>query len=203
MGFLVQREFNIRWQYLLLITVHVYYPNSPINAHWVVWVYAIFLAFEGLTCTKWQAYLLRGIYQSFERYVYQCSWSHHWLYWVHMRHIYWYSCLICAHEVICICSIWGPFLLSAHIWLWHNKQKLLHTVVLTCICSNVVLAMYTRVLVQWDIYVWCGRHICSGAYANKVKYMYSSAPGCTVDYSKFIWSIYIYIDKVASYQCMN
>ena len=35
--------------------------------------------------------------------------------------------------------------------------------------------MKTTLLVQWDIYMQCGRHICSGAYANNVKCMHTSA----------------------------
>ena len=37
------------------------------------------------------------------------------------------------------------------------------------------------IVVQWDKYVQCGRHICSGAYASNVKCMYTSAPGHTAD----------------------
>ena len=32
--------------------------------------------------------------------------------------------------------------------------------------------MVTAVVVQWDKYVQCGRHICSGTFANNVKCMY-------------------------------
>ena len=43
----------------------------------------------------------------------------------------------------------------------------------------------TIVLVQWYMYVQCGRHIYSGAYANNMKCIYSKT--CQiVDYSKFI-----------------
>ena len=34
---------------------------------------------------------------------------------------------------------------------------------------------------QWEIYMQCGRHICSGAYASAVEYMYTSAPGQIID----------------------
>ena len=35
--------------------------------------------------------------------------------------------------------------------------------------------MWTTVRMQWEKYMQCGRHICSGAYVNNVKYMYTSA----------------------------
>ena len=35
----------------------------------------------------------------------------------------------------------------------------------------------------------CGKHICSGAYANNVKCMHSIAPDCTADCSEFILGI--------------
>ena len=41
--------------------------------------------------------------------------------------------------------------------------------------------MQTTVEVQGDMYVQCGRHICSGAYASNVEYMYNSASGHIVD----------------------
>ena len=37
--------------------------------------------------------------------------------------------------------------------------------------------MYTTVEVQWDTYVQCGRHICSGAYLSNMELMYSSGHG--------------------------
>ena len=40
--------------------------------------------------------------------------------------------------------------------------------------------------VQWNIYVQCGRHICSGPYASKVECMYTSASGHIVDCSELI-----------------
>ena len=41
-------------------------------------------------------------------------------------------------------------------------------------------------VMQWDNYVQYGRHICSWAYVNNVKCMYTSAPGNTVDSSEFV-----------------
>ena len=41
--------------------------------------------------------------------------------------------------------------------------------------------MLSVVLVQWNVYVQCGRHICSGAYIVNVECMYTSAPGHTFD----------------------
>ena len=46
----------------------------------------------------------------------------------------------------------------------------------------------------------CGGHICSGAYANNVKCMYTSAPG-HVDSNEFLLGTYI--DMVASYLHMK
>ena len=42
------------------------------------------------------------------------------------------------------------------------------------------------VVVQYNIYVQCGRHISSEAYTNDVKCMYNSSPGDTVDCSEFL-----------------
>ena len=41
-------------------------------------------------------------------------------------------------------------------------------------------------MVQWDIHMRYGRHICSGASAIDVKGIYSSVSGCTVDCSELI-----------------
>ena len=41
--------------------------------------------------------------------------------------------------------------------------------------------MLTTVAVKWDIHVEFGRHICSGAYVNNVKCIYTSDCGHTVD----------------------
>ena len=46
--------------------------------------------------------------------------------------------------------------------------------------------MVTTVEVQRDIYVQCGRHICSGPYASNVKSIYTSASGLIVYCSEFI-----------------
>ena len=44
--------------------------------------------------------------------------------------------------------------------------------------------MKTILLVQCDIHVLCGRHICAGACAYNIKFMYTSA--CGDDYSELI-----------------
>ena len=44
---------------------------------------------------------------------------------------------------------------------------------------------------QVDRPVQCGRHICSEAYANNEKYMYTSVSDHIVDCSEFISAIYI------------
>ena len=36
----------------------------------------------------------------------------------------------------------------------------------------------------------CGRHMCLGAYANNVQYLYIIASGHIVDCSEFLWGIY-------------
>ena len=64
---------------------------------------------------------------------------------------------------------------------------------LTYICSSVA--------VQWDKYIQCDRHICSGEYASDVKCMYTSVPGLIMDCSEFIRDMYT--DLVVSYQHMN
>ena len=57
--------------------------------------------------------------------------------------------------------------------------------------------MKTTVVVQWDIHMQCGRHICSEAYVNNVKCMYTSACADIVDCTEFIWGICT--DMVVSY----
>ena len=55
--------------------------------------------------------------------------------------------------------------------------------------------------VLWNLNLQHGRHICSGAYANNVECMYTSVPGHTIDYSRFIGGTYT--DIVAYYMHMN
>ena len=50
-------------------------------------------------------------------YVCQYSWSHCLFQWVDLRHIYWQSCLILAHELIGVCSLYVAF--EGHISFWH------------------------------------------------------------------------------------
>ena len=51
----------------------------------------------------------------------------------------------------------------------------------------------TTVWVEWDIYVQCGRHISSAAYANNVKFMYTNASGHIIDCIEIYLSIYLSI----------
>ena len=51
-------------------------------------------------------------------------------------------------------------------------------------CSNAGSICITGM--QLDKHVHCGKHICSGAYANNVKYMYTSVSCHIVDCSEFI-----------------
>ena len=44
-----------------------------------------------------------------------------------------------------------------------------------------------------NIYVQCGRHICSGAYVSNVKCMYTTSSGHIVDCSEYILGIYTQI----------
>ena len=60
--------------------------------------------------------------------------------------------------------------------------------------------MYTRVAMQWNINMQCGRHISSGTCANNVKCMYNNAHQF-VNLRKFVWGIYI--DIVVSYLHMK
>ena len=46
--------------------------------------------------------------------------------------------------------------------------------------------MEATVEMQWDIYVQCGRHISSGAYAYNMDCMYTSASGHIADCNGFI-----------------
>ena len=46
--------------------------------------------------------------------------------------------------------------------------------------------MKTTVEVQWGIYVQCGRHTSSGAYASNLEYIYTSASGQVVDCCEFM-----------------
>ena len=50
--------------------------------------------------TVWHVYLFRGQCQYCKMYVYQSSFSHCCLHWLHMRHIYCHRCIVCAHEPI-------------------------------------------------------------------------------------------------------
>ena len=62
-------------------------------------------------------------------------------------------------------------------------------------------SMCTTVAVQWNICGQCGRHIHLGAYANNVKYIYSSVAGHIIVSSVLIWGIYF--DLLVSYLYMN
>ena len=41
-------------------------------------------------------------------------------------------------------------------------------------------------VVQWDMHMQCGGHICSGEYDNNAKCMYSSTCGHIIDCTEFI-----------------
>ena len=67
-----------------------------------------------------------------------------------------------------------------------------------CVCVFLLLC---TVVVQWDVYVECHRHICLGACVNDEKHMYICVSGHIIDCIGFIWSIYF--DIVASYVHTN
>ena len=46
--------------------------------------------------------------------------------------------------------------------------------------------MQTSIEVKWDIYVQCGRYLCSGEYAHNIKCMYTSTFGLIIDCSELI-----------------
>ena len=53
-------------------------------------------------------------------------------------------------------------------------------------CAVISGHLWTTVFVQWNIDVWCDRPICSGAYANNVRLMYTSVAGHIVDCSEIL-----------------
>ena len=63
----------------------------------------------------------------------------------------------------------------------------------------VIWGLYLDVSSSTVGHVWCGRHICSEANSNNVKY--ASALGHIVNCSTFIWGIYA--DIIISYLYMN
>ena len=64
---------------------------------------------------------------------------------------------------------------------------------------TVIWWLHVHVALQWNKYVQCGRHVCSGAYANNVKCRLCSTYGHIVDCSDFTW--HLYIDIVVSCLC--
>ena len=50
-------------------------------------------------------------------YIYQWTWSHCWLHWVHKRPIYWHSCLIYTHELVGKQGLYVA--LQGNISFWH------------------------------------------------------------------------------------
>ena len=60
--------------------------------------------------------VVQGICEWCEMSIYQCSWSQCWLQWVHMRHMFWYSCLISTHKLIGICSLYLTFEWDFTFW---------------------------------------------------------------------------------------
>ena len=56
--------------------------------------------------------------------------------------------------------------------------------------------MWTMVEVQWDMFVKCIRHICSGIYASNVKCMDAGGSGHIIDCIEFFFfflSFFLYI----------
>ena len=50
------------------------------------------------------------------------------------------------------------------------------------VCSNVGSICNIIVYMHWNLYVQCGKLICSGSYVSSVKCMYASTPGHIIDY---------------------
>ena len=61
--------------------------------------------------------------------------------------------------------------------------------------------MSTTGVVQYDIHIQYGRHVCLGAYVNNVRCMFTSAGGDIVDCIEVIWGMYT--DIVLSYVHMK
>ena len=72
---------------------------------------------------------------------------------------------------ICCCHIYGNGMV--------NKSCSFYFYFLTCICGDV--EFICGLVVQWDIYMQWGMHICSGVYASNVKCMYTSVSDHSVD----------------------
>ena len=105
--------------------------------------------------------------------VYLCSWSHWWLYLAYMRHIYWYSCLTYAHELIVTCGLYVAFkgcISFVHVccnnmfpvtWCWWCKQWH-HYIshwddcwkVFCDFCVNASTGDGMRVMCHWQC-CWC------------------------------------------------
>ena len=77
-----------------------------------------------------------------------------------------------------------------HLVLWdvhvHRPLILLgfYCFLLICVAILDLYLHYSSSAV--DMYVQCGRYICSWAYASNVKYMYTRVPGHTVDCSELL-----------------
>ena len=82
--------------------------------------------------------------------------------WVHARYLYWNSCLICEHELICICGLYVTF--ERHICCWsiHGKKCEVHIAVgcvLAYVCKNIgficpcsIMAV-KPIFVLWPLFV--------------------------------------------------
>ena len=111
-----------------------------------------------------------------------------------------YSYLVPALEVICIYGWYVAFEVHISCWQVYGNSMVKRS------CNLLFLNLYLKsvcrllIVVQWDIYVPCGRHYCSGVYANNVKCMYTSASDHIVDCSMFIWGIYTDIAVSCAYE---
>ena len=95
----------------------------------------------------------------------QWSWSHCSLHLFHMRYIYWHSCLISAHEVICICGLNVAF--KGNICCWHiYAYSMINKVAVPCslfVCA-VMLGLHTdyitmslgKSFLMWQAYMFSG-----------------------------------------------
>ena len=99
---------------------------------------------------KWDIYvqchrhICSWVYVSNVKYMSRCFCSHCRLHWVHMRHKYWHSCIICAHEPIGTCDLYVVF--EGHISFWHMHGNSMYSVIWYWWCISDSIAFH---LLRW------------------------------------------------------
>ena len=119
------------WSTVNRNTYYVFDATSLIDAHGLISVFGIYVAFKGIFVAGTNGNSMHFVdyvsdmcisvvsicrVQYCEMYAWQCFWSHFWLHWVHMKCIYWNSFWISSHELIFICGICVAF--EGHICCW-------------------------------------------------------------------------------------